>query len=49
MMIVTLPADGTLSKPPPSLPAVGLHLDAFLVGAEAGVLVDKSPMAMTVV
>ena len=32
-----------------ALPRSHLHFDAFLVGAEAGVLVDESPMAMTVV
>jgi len=32
-----------------ALPRSHLHFDALLVGAEAGVLVDESPMAMTVV
>ena len=32
-----------------ALPRSDVHFDAFLVGAEAGVLVDESPMAMTVV
>jgi hypothetical protein len=32
-----------------TIPAVDVHFDAFRVGAEAGVLVDESPMAMTVV
>jgi hypothetical protein len=32
-----------------ALPRSDAHFDAFLVGAEAGVLVDESPMAMAVV
>ncbi len=32
-----------------TLPRSDVHFDAFLVGAEAGVLVDESPMAMAVV
>jgi hypothetical protein len=32
-----------------ALPRPDVHFDAFLVGAKAGVLVDKSPMAMAVV
>jgi hypothetical protein len=32
-----------------ALPRSDIHFDAFLVGAEAGVLIDKSPMAMAVV
>jgi hypothetical protein len=32
-----------------ALPRSHRHFNAFLVGAEAGVLVDESPMAMTVV
>ncbi len=32
-----------------ALPRPNAHFDAFLVGAEAGVLVDESPMAMAVV
>ena len=32
-----------------ALPRSHLHFDAILVGAKAGVLVDKSPMAMAVV
>jgi hypothetical protein len=32
-----------------ALPRSDVHFDAFLVGANAGVLVDKSPMAMAVV
>src|ERR1019366_9544536 len=32
-----------------ALPRSDVHFDAFLVGAEAGVLVDESPMAMAVV
>jgi hypothetical protein len=32
-----------------ALPQPDVHLDAFLVGAEAGLLVNESPMAMAVV
>jgi hypothetical protein len=32
-----------------ALPRSHCHFDAFVVGAETGVLVDESPMAMTVV
>jgi hypothetical protein len=32
-----------------ALPRSHVHFDAILVGAKAGVLVDKSPMAMAVV
>jgi hypothetical protein len=32
-----------------SLPRSDVYFDAFLVGSEAGVLVDESPMAMAVV
>ena len=32
-----------------ALPRPDVHFDAFLVGAEAGVLVDESPLAMAVV
>ena len=32
-----------------ALPGPDVHFDAFLIGCEAGVLVDESPMAMAVV
>jgi hypothetical protein len=32
-----------------ALPRSDIHFDAFLVGAESGVLVDESPMTMAVV